>query len=146
MARRKEGLAIFGGLILFAIILVVFLMIVNDADNPSSFKLLFSPIDFNNIQVASITENSAVVVGTTNRVVLCTVEYGIDEQFTDTASCNDTMKVKYTEHLVTITDLEPSTKYDYRFKVTFEGEDYYSKIKSFVTSLEPGPQSELTEN
>jgi len=146
MARRKEGLVVVVGLILFTIILVVVLMIVNDADNPSSFKLLFSPIDFNNIRVVNITENSAIMVGTTNREVHCTVEYGIDGQFTDTASCNNTMNVQYTEHLVKITDLEPSTKYDYRFKVTFEGEDYYSKVKSFVTSLEPGPQSELTEN
>ncbi len=146
MARRKEGLAIVVGLILFTIIFVVVLMIVNDADNPSSFKLLFSPIDFNNIRVASITENSVVVVGTTSREVHCTVEYGIDEQFTDTASDSDMMNMRHTEHLVTITDLEPSTKYDYRFKVTFEGEDYYSKAKSFVTSLEPGPQSELPEN
>ena len=146
MIRRKEGLAIVVGLILFAIILVVFLMIVNDADNPSSFKLLFSPIDFNNIRVASITENSAIVAGTTSREVHCIVEYGIDEQFTDTASDSDMMDMRHTEHLVTITDLEPSTKYDYRFKVTFEGEDYYSKIKSFVTSPEPGPQSKLPEN
>ena len=146
MIRRKEGLAIVVGLILFAIILVVFLMIVNDADNPSSFKLLFSPIDFNNIRVASITENSAIVAGTTSREVHCIVEYGIDEQFTDTASDSDMMNMRHTEHLVTITDLEPSTKYDYRFKVTFEGEDYYSKIKSFVTSLEPGPQGKLPEN
>ncbi len=146
MIRRKEGLAIVVGLILFAIILVVFLMIVNDADNPSSFKLLFSPIDFNNIRVSSISENSAVVVGTTSKEVHCIVEYGIDEQFTDTASDSDMMNMRHTEHLVTITDLEPSTKYDYRFKVTFEGEDYYSKIKSFVTSLEPGPQSKLPEN
>jgi len=121
-------------------------MIVNDADNPSSFKLLFSPIDFNNIRVASITENSATVVGTTSREVHCTVEYGIDEQFTDTASDSDMMNMRHTEHLVTITDLEPSTKYDYRFKVTFEGEDYYSKVKSFVTSQEPDPQSKLPEN
>jgi len=134
MIRRKEGLAIVVGLILFTIILVVVLMIVNDADNPSSFKLLFSPIDFNNIRLASITENSVVVVGTTSREVHCTVEYGIDGQFTDTASDSDMMNMHHTEHLVTITDLEPSTKYDYRFKVTFEGEDYYSKVKSFVTS------------
>jgi len=146
MIRRKEGLAIFGGLILFAIILVVVLMIVNDADNPTSFKLLFSPIDFNNIRVASITENSAIVAGTTSREVHCTVEYGIDGQFTNTASDSDMMNMRHTEHLVTITDLEPSTKYDYRFKVTFEGEDYYSKAKSFVTSLEPSPQSKLEEN
>jgi len=146
MTRRKEGLAIFVGLILFTIILVVFLMIVNDADNPSSFKLLFSPIDFKNIRVSSISENSAVVVGTTSKEVHCTVEYGIDEQFTNTASDSDMMDMRHTEHLVTITDLEPSTKYDYRFKVTFEGEDYYSKVKSFVTSLEPGPQSKLPEN
>ncbi len=146
MTRRKEGLAIFGGLILFAIILIVVLMIVNDADNPSSFKLLFSPINFNNILVTNITENSVVVVGTTSREVLCTVEYGIDGQFTNTASDSDMMNMRHTEHLVTITDLEPSTKYDYRFKVTFEGEDYYSKVKSFVTSPEPGPQSKLPEN
>jgi len=146
MTRRKEGLAIVVGLILFAIILVVFLMIVNDADNPSSFKLLFSPIDFKNIRVSSISENSAIVAGTTSREVHCTVEYGIDEQFTNTASDSDMMNMRHTEHLVTITDLEPSTKYDYRFKVTFEGEDYYSKVKSFVTSLEPGPQSKLPEN
>lgn len=139
MARRKERLAGLGGIILFTIILIVVLMIVYDADNPSSFKLLFSPIDYNNIRVTSITENSAVVVGTTNREVLCTVEYGIDGQFTDTASDSDMMNMRHTEHLVKITDLEPSTKYDYRFKVTFEGEDYYSKAKSFVTSLEPGP-------
>jgi len=146
MAGRKEGLAIFGGLILIAIILIVILLIVYDADNPSSFKLLFSPIDFNNIRVTNITENGAVVAGTTSREVLCTVEYGIDGQFTDTASDSDMMNMRHTEHLVTISDLEPSTKYDYRFKVTFEGEDYYSNVKSFVTSPEPGPQSELPEN
>ena len=146
MTGRKEGFAIFGGLVLFAIILIVVLLIVYDADNPSSFKLLFSPIDFNNIRVTSITENSIIVIGTTSREVLCTVEYGIDEKFTDTASDGDMMNMRHTEHLVKITNLEPSTKYDYRFKVTFEGEDYYSKTKSFVTSPEPGPQSKLTEN
>jgi len=62
------------------------------------------------------------------------VEYGTNEQFTNTASDSDMMNMLHTEHLVTITDLEPSTIYDYRFKVTFEGKDYYSKIKSFVTS------------
>jgi len=62
------------------------------------------------------------------------VEYGTNEQFTNTASDSDMMNMLHTEHLVTITDLEPSTIYDYRFKVTFDGEDYYSKIKSFVTS------------
>jgi len=127
---RLIVLTLFGGVVLVAI----FFIIVNNADNLASFKSLFPPLVFDNIQVASTTENSAIVVVTTNKAVDCTVEYGTNEQFTNTASDSDMMNMLHTEHLVTITDLEPSTIYDYRFKVTFEGEDYYSKIKSFVTS------------
>ena len=127
---RLIVLTLFGGVVLVAI----FFIIINNADNPASFKSLFPPLVFDNIQVASTTENSAIVVVTTNKAVDCTVEYGTNEQFTNTASDSDMMNMLHTEHLVTITDLEPNTIYDYRFKVTFEGEDYYSKIKSFVTS------------
>ena len=141
MARLKIVLTFFGGIALFSI----FLITINDADDPVGFKSLFSPISFDNIRVASITETSAIIAGSTNKVVHSTVEYGTNEQFTNTASDSDVMNMVHTEHLVEITDLEPSTKYDYRFKVTFDGEDYYSKTKSFVTSPEPGPQSELTE-
>jgi len=80
--------------------------------NPASFKSLFPPLVFDNIQVASTTENSAIVVVTTNKAVDCTVEYGTNEQFTNTASDSDMMNMLHTEHLVTITDLEPSTIYD----------------------------------
>jgi len=141
VARLKIVLTFFGGIALFSI----FLIAINDADDPASFKSLFRPISFDNIRVVSITENSVIIAGSTNRAVDCTVEYGTNEQFTNTASDSDMMDMVHTEHLITITDLEPSTIYDYRFKVTFEGEDYYSKTKSFVTSPEPGPQSELTE-
>lgn len=141
MARLKIVLTFFGVLVLFSI----FLIVINDADDPVSFKSLFSPISFDNIRVASITETSAIIVGSTSKAVHCTVEYGTNEQFTKTASDSDMMNMVHTEHLITITDLEPSTTYDYRFKVTFEGEDYYSKTKSFVTSPKAGPQSELTE-
>jgi len=127
---RLIGLIFLGGVVLVAI----FFIIINDADNPASFKSLFRPLTFDNIRVTSTTENSAIIIGTTNKAVDCTVEYGTNEQFTNTASDSDMMNMLHTEHLVTITDLEPSTIYDYRFKVTFEGEDYYSKIKSFVTS------------
>ena len=132
---RLIVLTLFGGVVLVAI----FFIIVNNADNLASFKSLFPPLVFDNIQVASTTENSAIVVVTTNKAVDCTVEYGTNEQFTNTASDSDMMNMLHTEHLVTITDLEPSTIYDYRFKVTFEGEDYYSKIKSFVTSPKLAP-------
>jgi len=141
VARLKIVLTFFGVIVLFSI----FLIVINDADDPVSFKSLFSPISFDNIRVASITENSAIIAGSTSKAVDCTVEYGTNEQFTNTASDGDMMDMVHTEHLVEITDLEPSTIYDYRFKVTYEGEDYYSKTKSFVTSPEPGPQSELTE-
>jgi len=126
---RLIGLTFFGGVVLVAI----FFIIINNADNPASFKSPFRPLTFDNIQVTSTTENSAIVVGTTSKAVDCAVEYGTNEQFTNTASDSDMMNMLHTEHRVTITDLEPSTIYDYRFKVTFEGEDYYSKIKSFVT-------------
>jgi len=141
VARLKIALTFFGGIALFSI----FLIAINDADDPVSFKSLFRPISFDNIRVASITETSAIIAGSTNKAVHCTVEYGTNEQFTNTASDSDMMNMVHTEHLVEITDLEPSTKYDYRFKVTFDGEDYYSKTKSFVTSPKTGPQSELTE-
>jgi len=134
-------LTFFGGIALFAI----FLIVINDADDLVSFKSLFRPISFDNIRVASLTENSVIIAGSTNKAVNSTVEYGTNEQFTNTASDSDMMNMVHTEHLLTITDLEPSTIYDYRFKVTFEGEDYYSKTKSFVTSPKAGPQSELTE-
>jgi len=141
VARLKIGLAFFGGMALFSI----FLIVIYDTDDTISFKSLFRPISFDNIRVTSITETSAVIVGSTNKAVDCSVEYGTNEQFTNTESDSDMMDMVHTEHLVTITDLEPSTKYDYRFKVTFEGKDYYSTTKSFVTSYEAGPQSELTE-
>ncbi len=126
---RLIVLTLFGGVVLVAI----FFIIINNADNPASFKSPFRPLTFDNIQVTSTTENSAIVVGTTSKAVDCAVEYGTNEQFTNTASDSDMMNMLHTEHMVTITDLEPNTIYDYRFKVTFEGEDYYSKIKSFVT-------------
>jgi len=141
VARLKIVLTFFGGIALFSI----FLIVINDADDSVSFKSLFPPISFDNIRIVSITENSVIISGSTNKAVDCTVEYGTNEQFTNTASDSDMMDMLHTEHLVEITDLEPSTKYDYRFKVTFDGEDYYSKTKSFVTSPEPGPQNELTE-
>jgi len=137
VARLKIILTFFGGIALLSI----FLITINDSDSPVSLKSLFSPIDFDNIRVASITETGVIIVGSTNKAVDCTVEYGTNEQFTNTASDSDMMDMVHTEHVVTIRDLEPSTTYDYRFKVTFDGEDYYSKTKSFVTSPKAGPQA-----
>ena len=72
MARLKIALTFFGGIALFSI----FLIVINDADDPVSFKSLFRPISFDNIRVASITETSAIVVGSPVRqfIVLLNME------------------------------------------------------------------------
>lgn len=106
-------------------------------------EALSTPVGFDNIRVTSITENSVEVVGTTKVKVNCEVEYGINETYSSTATDSGMMDMGHTEHKVTLLGLEPSTKYDYRFKASFQGDDYYSKKKSFLTSPLPAAQSSM---
>lgn len=92
-------------------------------------------IDFSNIRLTNLTPTSVTIVGTTNSPVNCQVEYGINGEFTNTASDNTMMNMDmpHETHMVLITDLTPNTNYDFRFKATYGEQSFYSDVKSFTT-------------
>lgn len=65
----------------------------------------------------------------------CQVEYGVDMEFTNTASDNAMMNMNmpHETHMVLITELTPNTNYDFRFKATLDDQTFYSDVKSFTT-------------
>jgi len=92
-------------------------------------------VDFSNIRLTNLTPTSVTVVGTTNIAVNCQVEYGVDMEFTNTASDSAMMNMgmPHETHMVLVTDLTPNTNYDFRFKATLDDQIFYSNVKSFTT-------------
>jgi len=92
-------------------------------------------VDFSNIRLTNLTPTSVTIVGTTNIAVNCQVEYGVDGEFTNTASDNAMMNMNmpHETHMVLISELTPNTNYDFRFKATNGNQTFYSDNKSFTT-------------
>ena len=141
MASPKNKIGIFTGIALIGILVTMSMTSHELID----LEALSTPVGFDNILVTNITENSAVVMGTTKVKVNCEVEYGTDETYSRTATDSDMMSMGHTEHKVTLLELDPSTKYDYRFKASLQGDDYYSKKKSFMTSPLPVEYSSMEQ-
>ena len=90
-------------------------------------------VDFSDIQVSQISETTAVVQGNTDKPVFCQVEYGTNDYFTNSASDSmDMMNMAHYKHEITITDLEPNTLYNYRFKAMVDEQVFYSDINTFM--------------
>lgn len=91
-------------------------------------------VDFSDIQVTQISETSATIVGNTDQAVFCQVEYGVDGLLTNIASDGmDMMGMLHYKHEVVISDLQPNTSYDYRFKASVGDQIFYSETKTFMT-------------
>lgn len=92
-------------------------------------------VDFSNIKITNISANSVTIQGSTNKAVNCQVEYWTakDSKHYSASDTGDMMDMKHTEHTVTIKNLEPNTKYNYKFKATLDGKTFYSDLKTFTT-------------
>lgn len=78
--------------------------------------------------------------------VNCKVEYGTNGNFPNSKSDNDTMNMPHTEHSVEISNLEPNTKYNYRFVVEYENKIYCSDMSIFQTVPSNAPMRLLPES
>jgi len=139
---RRKNIVFSSAVIAGALISFIVLVNIDSYD----FSTLSSPVGFDNIQVTRITENSATVVGTTLVPVDCQVAYGIGVDLYRTASDNDRMGMPHTEHLIVLSDLEPDTEYYYQFMATLDGENYFSDVKTMVTSPKTDAISEMEES
>ena len=107
---------------------------VMEQNMKSSGMMSLGSVDFSNIQLIQISETVATVKGFTDKAVFCQVEYGPVGSFTDSASdIGDMMNMMHNEHEITITDLQPQTTYNYRFKAMVNDQTFYSETKTFMT-------------
>ena len=91
-------------------------------------------VSFSNIQVMQITNSSVVVKGNTDKAVICQVEYGTNNMFTNIATDDmDMMNMEHYKHEIVISELKPNTEYNYRFKATIDEQTFYSEPKVFMT-------------
>ncbi|MFY9299596.1 MAG: fibronectin type III domain-containing protein [Candidatus Nitrosotenuis sp.] len=92
-------------------------------------------VDFSNIKITQISANSVTIQGTTNADVNCQVEYWTskDQKHYFASDTGDMMNMKHTDHTVTIKNLMPNTKYNYKFKATLDGNTFYSSEQTFTT-------------
>lgn len=130
-------------IVILAAIASYFILVNIDDYN---FATLTSPVGFENIGVASISSNDVIIVGNTAVPVNCKVEYGTNGNFPNSESDDDIMNMPHTEHSVKISNLEPSTKYNYRFAVEYENKVYRSNVSIFQTALSNAPMSLLPES
>ncbi len=99
-----------------------------------SQTMTMDSVDFSNIQVTQISETSATITGYTDQPVFCQVEYGVDGLFTNSASDGmDMMEMLHYKHEVIISDLEPNTTYNYKFKATADDQIFYSDTETLTT-------------
>ena len=90
-------------------------------------------VNFSDIKITKLTSTSATIEGITDKAVRCEIEYG-KEDLDSTATDNmGKMNMPHEDHKVTIMGLEPNTTYKYRFKVQYDGEIFYSDIRTFTT-------------
>lgn len=130
-------------IVIIAAIASYFILINIDDYN---FATLTSPVGFEDIEVASISSNNVIIIGTTAVPVNCNVEYGTNGNFPNSESDNNTMNMPHTEHSVEISNLEPNTKYNYRFVVEYENKTYRSDVGIFQTAPSNAPMSLLPES
>jgi len=106
---------------------------MNMMEQSMSEPMTVDSVDFSDIQVSQISETTAVVQGNTDESVFCQVEYGTNGNFTKSASDSmDMMNMAHYKHEITITDLEPNTLYNYRFKAMIDEQVFYSDINTFM--------------
>jgi len=93
-------------------------------------------VDFSNIKVSDISANSVTVFGITDQAVNCQVEYWVsgNTKHYFASDTGDMMDMKHVDHEVTIKNLMPNTKYNYKFKATLDGKTFYSKEQAFTTT------------
>lgn len=91
--------------------------------------------EFSDIKATAITNDSAMVEGTTSTPVMCKVQYGKDPTSMDKTATDSTMMMNsvHRNHSVMLENLEPNTTYSYRFMATIDGETVYSDIMTFAT-------------
>ena len=103
--------------------------LVNDSDNVKRSDF----VEFINVQHTNIATSSAVIVATTSIPVFCEIEYAEFEKDTLFASDSDVNTEPHTEHNIPISGLKPTTHYNYRFQVDYDGKIFYSNIRAFIT-------------
>lgn len=91
-----------------------------------------APVYFENIKM-KVAIDSATISATTSNPIICAIQYGKNGEFTNLATDNE-MDIPHKEHSVELVDLEPSTKYNFKFVGTFENKQVNSEIKTFLTS------------
>jgi len=128
--------------IIFAIISYLFLVNVDGYN----FATQTSPVGFENIKTINISSTEVTIVGNTTIPVNCTIEYGTNGIFSNTASDNDSMNMLHTKHSVEILNLEPDTKYNYRFVVEYDDKTYSSDMGIFQTTQSDAPMSHGVES
>ncbi len=100
----------------------------------SNQTMSMSSIDFSNIRITQISDTGVTIEGDTDQPVFCQVEYGTDGLFTNFASDGmDMMGMLHYKHEVIISDLEPNTSYNYRFKASIGNQTFYSETKTLMT-------------
>ena len=93
----------------------------------------FDVVVFSNVESIDITQNSVMIVGETSVPVICEIEFA--EYLGDPIFVSDVDEKNdpHTQHSVTISDLNPETRYNYQFQANFDNKDFYSNIRTFAT-------------
>ena len=103
------------------------------------------------IVVTDLTTSSAAVQLSTTIPVVCSVVYGIDQQYGDQSTDFDMVGRAHSEHRPLLRDLEPNTTYHYRLQgTTSDGTFYVSRDLTFTTppadSTDPLASAAQAEN
>lgn len=90
-------------------------------------------VEFSNINHNNITQNSVTLVAKTSVPVICKIEYAEYLQDAEFASDVDVNNYPHLKHSVTLSELRPDTRYNYRFQAEYENTQFYSNIRTFNT-------------
>jgi len=112
-----------------AIPLVLIKLYMDDSNKITQFDVVV----FSNIESIDITQNSVTLVGETSVPVICKIEFA--EYLGDPIFVSDVDEKNnpHLQHSVTISDLNPETRYNYQFQANFDNKDFYSNIRTFAT-------------
>lgn len=108
--------------------IILYFLLVNV--NSYNFTTVSNPIGLENIKATSITKNDVMITANTVIPVNHKIEYGIIGSFSNSISDNDLI-IPHVKHSVSLPNLEPDTKYNYRFVSEHEDKIYASDVNLF---------------